>query len=203
MDSANTSAELLSNRQLRSGGWSFAVSRQASIEATCLAALALEDETHSNTDASTQFILKSQLADGRWPAFEGDSEGSWTTALSLCYLNGITDFASAREKAFHWLIQERGREAHWRWRWKFKTADRNVRFDPDKYGWPWISGSASWSSPQHLASLPSSNSRSAIVPSHRRNESAWASICFWIAPAPAAAGIRETASSTECRFRLM
>ena len=67
-----------------------------------------------------------------------------TTALSLCYLNGITDFASAREKAFHWLVEERGREAHWFWRWKFKTADRNVRFDPDKYGWPWISGSASW-----------------------------------------------------------
>jgi hypothetical protein len=30
------------------------------------------------------------------------------------------------------------------WRWKFKTADRNVHFDPDKFGWPWISGSASW-----------------------------------------------------------
>ena len=56
----------------------------------------------------------------------------------------MTDFASAREKGFHWLIAERGREAHWFWRWKFKTADRNVRFDPDKYGWPWISGSASW-----------------------------------------------------------
>ncbi len=56
----------------------------------------------------------------------------------------MTDFAGAREKAFHWLIAERGREAHWFWRWKFKTADRNVRFDPDKYGWPWISGSASW-----------------------------------------------------------
>jgi hypothetical protein len=38
----------------------------------------------------------------------------------------------------------RGKEGHWFWRWKFKTADRNVRFDPDKYGWPWISGSASW-----------------------------------------------------------
>jgi hypothetical protein len=42
------------------------------------------------------------------------------------------------------LDAERGKEAHWFWRWKFKTADRNVRFDPDKYGWPWMSGSASW-----------------------------------------------------------
>ena len=23
-------------------------------------------------------------------------------------------------------------------------TDRNVRFDPDKYGWPWVAGSASW-----------------------------------------------------------
>jgi hypothetical protein len=38
----------------------------------------------------------------------------------------------------------RGKEGHWFWRWKFKTADRHVRFDPDKYGWPWVSGAASW-----------------------------------------------------------
>jgi CubicO group peptidase (beta-lactamase class C family) len=42
------------------------------------------------------------------------------------------------------VYAERGREGHWFWRWKFKTSDRNVRFNPDKYGWPWISGSASW-----------------------------------------------------------
>ena len=53
-------------------------------------------------------------------------------------------FHCAREKAFRWLYAERGREGHWFWRWKFKTSDRNVRFDPDKYGWPWITGSASW-----------------------------------------------------------
>jgi hypothetical protein len=41
-------------------------------------------------------------------------------------------------------LKTRGREAHWFWRWKFKTADRNVRFYPEKYGWPWISGTASW-----------------------------------------------------------
>jgi hypothetical protein len=135
---------VLASRQLVSGGWSFAASQQASIEATCLAAFALADETPASAAESTLLLLKSQFADGCWPAFEGDSEGSWTTALSLCYLNGMTDFASARERAYRWLIEERGRESHWLWRWKFKTADRNVRFDPEKYGWPWISGSASW-----------------------------------------------------------
>jgi hypothetical protein len=140
----SVSDTVLASRQLVPGGWSFASSQQASIEATCLAAFALADEPLANAGASTQFLLKSQFADGCWPAFEGDSEGSWTTALSLCYLNGMTDFASARERAYRWLIEERGREAHWFWRWKFKTTDRNVCFDPDKYGWPWVSGSASW-----------------------------------------------------------
>jgi hypothetical protein len=85
-----------------------------------------------------------QHPDGGWPAFFGDSEGSWTTALALCTLNARGDYAVARERALHWLNSERGREAHWLWRWKFKTADRIVRFDPDKYGWPWTSDSASW-----------------------------------------------------------
>ncbi|HXI43445.1 MAG TPA: hypothetical protein VNH83_25920 [Bryobacteraceae bacterium] len=89
-------------------------------------------------------MLRSQLSDGGWPAFLGDSEGSWTTALALCTLNATGDFTAAREKAFRWLCAEQGREGHWFWRWKFKTSDRNVRFDPDKYGWPWVTGSASW-----------------------------------------------------------
>jgi len=41
-------------------------------------------------------------------------------------------------------MKTNGREANWFWRWKFKLADRAVRFDPDRYGWPWLSGSASW-----------------------------------------------------------
>jgi hypothetical protein len=89
-------------------------------------------------------LLAAQRADGSWPAFLGDSEGSWATALALCTLNTTGDHAADRDKALGWLDAERGREGHWSWRRKFKTVDRNVRFDPDKYGWPWISGSASW-----------------------------------------------------------
>ena len=79
----SASDTVLASRQLVSGGWSFASSQQGSIEATCLAAFALADETPANAGASTQFLLKSQFADGCWPAFEGDSEGSWTTVLAI------------------------------------------------------------------------------------------------------------------------
>ncbi len=143
-DRISSLAETLKSRQMKSGGWAYFDSVQESLEATCLAELALAPEMQASSSAAILFLLKSQLSDGGWPAFLGDSEGSWTTALALCTLNSTGDFTAARERAFRWLYAERGREGHWFWRWKFKTSDRNVRFDPDKYGWPWVTGSASW-----------------------------------------------------------
>jgi hypothetical protein len=143
-DRTSSLAETLRSRQMKSGGWAYFDSVQESLEATCLAELALAPERQANSSAAIRFLLKAQLSDGGWPAFLGDSEGSWTTALALCTLNSTGDFTAARDKAFRWLYAERGREGHWFWRWKFKTSDRNVRFDPDKYGWPWVTGSASW-----------------------------------------------------------
>jgi hypothetical protein len=131
-------------RQLPSGGWSFLGSRQSSVEATSLAVLALGLDAEDARKSGIAHLLAAQRGDGSWPAFLGDSEGSWATALALCTLNTTGDHAADRDNALRWLDAERGREGHWLWRWKFKTVDRNVRFDPDKYGWPWISGSASW-----------------------------------------------------------
>jgi len=137
-------ASSLAYCQLPSGGWSFSGSQQASIEATCLGCLALTGASGGSTPLATRFLLKSQRADGAWPAFEGDPEPSWTTALALCALTAVNDPSDARERALQWLLLSRGKEGHWFWRWKFKTADRNVRFDPDKYGWPWSPGAGSW-----------------------------------------------------------
>jgi hypothetical protein len=59
-------------------------------------------------------------------------------------LNITSDAVSAREQALHWLLEGRGREANWLWRWKFRIADRDVRFNPDKYGWSWSPRTVSW-----------------------------------------------------------
>ena len=140
----NSLPGLLLMRQLPSGGWSYFGSPQSSVETTTLAVMALSMESSDAARSGLDQLARMQRRDGAWPAFGGDSDGSWTTALVLCALNGTGEFENAREKAFQWLLSERGREGHWLWRWKFKTVDRNVRFDPEKYGWPWASGSASW-----------------------------------------------------------
>ena len=109
-----------------------------------MACLAVNREAEPSMARAIRFLLDSQRTDGGWPAFEGDSEPSWTTALALCTSTAVNDQSDARERALKWLLSERGKEGHWFWRWKFKTADREVRFDPDKYGWPWSPGAGSW-----------------------------------------------------------
>lgn len=144
MSSVSAFCRFLAERQLPLGGWSYFGSPQTGVEVTSLAVMALNSESYGAAKSGTDQLLRLQREDGGWPAFLGDKESSWATALVLCTLNAMIDFASARETACRWLISERGREGHWLWRWKYKTTDRNVRIDPDKYGWPWVAGSASW-----------------------------------------------------------
>jgi hypothetical protein len=59
----------------------------------------------------------------------------------------------ARLRGFHWLLNCAGKESNWFWKWKFRTADRHVRFDPDKYGWPWSPDAVSWVVPTAFAIL--------------------------------------------------
>jgi len=136
--------ETLARRQLTSGGWSFGGAQQATTEATCLSALALAWADEASTALAIRFLMKSQGADGGWPAFEGDPEPSWATALAVSTLIAVNDASDVSERALHWLLTSRGKEGNWFWRWKFKTADREVGFNPDKYGWPWCPGAGSW-----------------------------------------------------------
>ena len=103
-DRISSLAETLRSRQMKSGGWAYFDSVQESLEATCLAELALAPERQANSSAAISILLKSQLSDGGWPAFLGDSEGSWTTALALCTLNSTGDFTAAREKSLSMAV---------------------------------------------------------------------------------------------------
>src|SRR6185437_10753390 len=144
-------ARVLAARQHSSGGWSYFHSAQTSVEATALAALALGPEMPRIAERAVDHLRNLQRPDGGWPAFSGDSESSWTTPLVFCALNLRNDSFGARRRAFEWLVRQRGREGHWFWRWRYKTVDRNVRFNPEWYGWPWTAETTSWVIPTAFA----------------------------------------------------
>ena len=60
------------------------------------------------------------------------------TSLAVICLRDIATAIPAKLSGIQWLMKCEGKEAQWFWKWKFRTADRHVRFDPDKFGWPWI-----------------------------------------------------------------
>jgi hypothetical protein len=141
----------LRRRELPQGGWSFGDSRQPSVEATTLAILALAAEFPEVPAHSVRFLLSVQREDGSWPAFGGDDDGSWTTAIAALTLSRVSVDSRVGEKSTAWLLDTKGREAHWLWRWRFKTADAQAGINPDKYGWPWMPGANSWVIPTAFA----------------------------------------------------
>jgi squalene cyclase len=142
----------IEKRCLPSGGWASGNGRRAGIETTCYALMTLRDRPSRARDHAMDLLLRTQNPDGSWPAFDGDdNEGCWTTALAVIALH-LTDVPSAPlEKSIRWLLTFKGREGHWFWRWKFRTVDRAVQFNPDKYGWPWFPGTVSWVIPTAFA----------------------------------------------------
>jgi hypothetical protein len=151
MTRAGDLRDCLARRQLPGGGWAALPSTsQASLECTALSYLAVA--SNPAQDEARTFLLGVQNPNGSWPAFTGDDkEGSWTTSLALIALHEDFQAIVQRMKGFAWLARSAGEESHWLWKWKFRTTDRHVRFDPDKFGWPWIPGTNSWVVPTAFA----------------------------------------------------
>jgi hypothetical protein len=145
----------LRRRQLPAGGWAaLRSSAQASLESTCLTTLAIGSDDSDEARLAQEFLGRVQNPNGSWPAFFGDDQdGAWVTSLAVIVLRDVATAISARLSGIHWLMKCQGKEANWFLRWKFLTTDRHVRFDPDKFGWPWIPDTVSWVVPTALAIL--------------------------------------------------
>lgn len=132
---SNVLAEL-ALRQLPCGGWAaLASSSQPAIEPTCYAALALGSAPVGDIERAQDFLLRTQNPNGSWPVVPGDDqEGGWVTSLAVIALRDLVPAIPARLQGFHWVLNCSGKESNWFWKWKFRTADRHVRFNPDKYG---------------------------------------------------------------------
>lgn len=148
------SAELL-RRQLPCGGWSALVSSaQPALEPTCYSLLAVGSQATDARERAQAFLLREQNPNGSWPVFVGDDhDGSWLTSLVAISLRDLVPAIPARLKGLHWLLSNAGKEGDWFWRWKFRTSDSHVRFNPDKFGWPWFPDTVSWVVPTTFAIL--------------------------------------------------
>ena len=135
----------IEKRSLSSGGWPSGNGGRAGIETTCYALMALRDHQTPARQKAMDLLLSTQNPDGSWPAFEGDDpEGCWTTSLVVIALRFVQSQSAPVQRALRWLLNSKGREGQWFWNWKFRTVDRGVQFNPDKYGWPWFPGTVSW-----------------------------------------------------------
>jgi hypothetical protein len=137
---------LLVEGQRPEGGWPFLSNgKQMAIEPTALALLALPLKFEQQREAAIRALLHAQNANGSWAAFCGDdAHGSGYTGLAAYALSRCREQEMPTSRPLHWLLKFRGRESHWLWKWKFRTTDRQVRFDPEKFGWPWTPGTVSW-----------------------------------------------------------
>ena len=145
----------LAQRQLPCGGWAaLASSSQPAIEPTCYSALVLSSAPVGDIERARNFLLHTQNPNGSWPVFPGDDQGGgWITSVAVMALRDVVSAIPARMRGFHWLLNCAGKESNWFWKWKFRTADRHVRFDPDKYGWPWFPDTVSWVVPTAFSIL--------------------------------------------------
>jgi hypothetical protein len=145
----------LSLRQLPCGGWAaLASSSQPALETTCYSALALGSAPVGDIEHAQRFLLRTQNPNGSWPVFPGDDqEGGWVTSLAVMALRDVAPAIAAKLRGFHWLLSCAGKESNWFWKWKFRSSDRHVRFDPDKYGWPWFPDTVSWVVPTAFSIL--------------------------------------------------
>ena len=147
--------EELIRRQLpRRGGWSHC-SAQFGTEPTSLALLALYSPPSGSrvTPEDLAPLMTHQQPNGLWPAVGGAAVGGnfWATAMAvnaLVILGGAPRTLAASLDA---LLRCRPLEASWLVRLKFRFSDRQVRFDPTKYGWPWVPDTVSWVVPTSMA----------------------------------------------------
>ena len=109
----------IARRIMPTDGWPSGNSEKAAIETTCYALMALAADQGFARQKAIDLLLRTQNPNGSWPAFEGDDpEGCWTTALAVMALRFARPSVAPVEKAFRWLLNDRGREGHWFWNWR-------------------------------------------------------------------------------------
>lgn len=147
-------AELGYRRLPHPGGWGHC-GKQFGTEPTSLALLAL----HSSSSCPAvprqelELLLGCQRPNGIWPAVGNGTAGVsfWSSAVAVNTLMILGVAPETFAGALDSLVHCRPLEASWLVRLKFRLSDRQVRFDPTKYGWAWVPDTVSWVVPTSMA----------------------------------------------------
>jgi hypothetical protein len=146
--------EELSLRRLPvEGGWGHC-SAQFGTEATSLALLSLCSSPAGSfaMKKDLPMLLAQRRSNGTWPATgDGAGESIWATALAANTLMHVHARPAMIAPSLDALVESQPLEASWLVRLKFRFSDRQVRFDPTKYGWPWVPNTVSWVLPTSMA----------------------------------------------------
>jgi len=128
---------------------------QVGTEPTSLALLALYSSPSSSTVTREELepLLACRRPNGLWPAVGVGAAGVnfWATAMAVNTLMTLGASAETFRASLDALVHCRPLEASWLVRLKFRLSDRQVRFDPKEYGWPWVPDTVSWVVPTSMA----------------------------------------------------
>jgi hypothetical protein len=110
----------------------------------------------SGTTATTEDLaplMTRRQPNGLWPAVGDGAAGGnfWATAIAVNALMILGAAPGTLAASLDTLLRCRPLEASWLVRLKFRFSDRQVRFDPTKYGWPWVPDTVSWVVPTSMA----------------------------------------------------
>jgi hypothetical protein len=145
------------------GGWGFRPGTPSRVEATCWALLALWEPSRQSSEdqvrvrGARDFLQTTQLADGSWPATQGEQTGCWVTSLCCLVLAAIGDQTqnSTIEAGLRWICGDWPSDSNaWRRFLARFSSHRDVA--PINYsyrGWGWTPGTSSWVEPTSFALL--------------------------------------------------
>lgn len=163
---------ILENSQNENGGWGFRAGLLSRVEPTCWALLALlqgefQEDHNERISRGLEFLRRTQLADGSWPACPDQQTGASATSLACWTLLTAKDASNAAAAGLRWICNDWPRDSAL-WRRAINgllRKNKDIVQHNDAYrGWGWTPSTASWVEPTAFALIALSQCPAELLP---------------------------------------
>ena len=171
---------ILETNQNEDGGWGFRSGLASRVEPTCWSLLALlqsefRDEQTDRISRGLEFLRRTQLTDGSWPASPGQQTGSSASSLACWTLLTARDTSNSAAAGLRWICNDWPRDSAL-WRRAINSLLRKnkeiVQHNDACRGWGWTPRTASWVEPTAFALIALSRCPAELLPTGaKRRES--------------------------------